>query len=181
MKIRPLHIYVLVSAVSLIVIGYSVYYLLGGFDKIKVYQIEGGKWSVAGQYFEGEYSPRTIESYFERARDLILEKRMEGTLCVVNYYTDDMGEDNVKLFVGVMLGKDMTEIPQGFEVREFEAEKKLAVFLSMHPLVRPTPPKIHGLIFGEAQELNVQLQDYFFELYYQDNSMSIEGFTAKVD
>lgn len=158
--------------IFLIVIGVSVYYFLGGFKEVEVYQLQGTHYTIAGRFFEGKYNHPVIEKYFEESRDLVNDSYIKGDLVVVNYDYDSANQ--VKLFIGILLDSDMAEIPRGFSVRSFDSETRMVVFLPMHPLVRPTSRKIEKLINRKSIEEDLELDEFTIEIYYPDESMVVE-------
>ncbi len=160
--------------ILLIVIGSSVYYLLGGFTEIVVYEVPGERRNIVGKYFQGYYSHPDLEDIWSECRRRIVDGSLDGNLAVVNYQNDSLDNDEVEQFIGVALAGGMAEIPSGFEVMEVKMEKKLAIFMSMHPLVRPNPISIEERFAAYAQEKGLKLGKYTLELHFQDNSMSVE-------
>ncbi len=175
MKIRSFHVYVMIIIVSLLVITTSAYYLLGGFEEVVVYELEGNSRIVVGKHFVGKQTDRTVNDYFTESRDLILDSAIIGTLTIVVYQNDSLKGREVDYFIGVSIEGDMAEVPAGYGVLEFESSKRLAVFLSMSPFVRPSPRKVNKLFQDKAAELGLELAPYVFELHYYDDSMSIEA------
>ena len=175
MKIKAFHIYLVTIFISLSVIATSIYYLLDGFDEIVVYELEGENRIVVGKHFIGKSTDRTINKYFTESRKLILDSAIIGTLTIVVNSNDSIQSNEVDYFVGIIIAGEMAEVPLGYQVREYQCSKKLAVFLSMHPWVRPSPRKINELFDEKAVETKIVLTNYSFELHYHDDSMSVEA------
>ncbi|MFY0607862.1 MAG: hypothetical protein JXR10_14180 [Cyclobacteriaceae bacterium] len=153
----------------------SVYQLLGGFDEIKVYKLEPITRTIAGKEFYTHYADEAPLDFGATCRQLLDSGEISGQLVVVNYLSDSIPRDQIHQFIGVELSQETSEIPQDFEVQEFESGDRYAVFLSMHVLVQPRPQKIEAMLWQQAREDNVELQDRFFEIRYPDNSLSVEG------
>lgn len=152
----------------------SVYELLGGFDEVHVYQLTPVERTVIGRHFEEPDSKAALK-HRELCRNLILKEELQGILTEVIFLSDTLENAEKGRFIGVSISNDISEVPSGFEVREYDSGLRYAVFLSMHALVRPRPPVIEGMIYAKAQEEGKELEDYFFTLIYQDNSISVEG------
>lgn len=172
-------LYTLITLLSVGVIAASVYYLLGGMDKITVYDLPGEQKIIVGQAFSGRYSDRIIQDQFYDARRLVLDSAIRGTLVQVVYQNDTLAKNEVAYFTGVEIVGTMAEVPLGYTVRKIQSEKKFAVFLSMHPLVRPTPETIQSMLAAKADSLGMQLDPLLIEKHYPDNSMSVEGLVLK--
>lgn len=154
---------------------YIIYGNLGGFDEVKVYRLESIKRTVVGKHYKTRYSDEELEDQFIRCRELIASKRIAGDLVVFNYLNDSLKPNEVEQFIGVMLKEDMAEIPVDFDLVEFESKKRYAVFLSMHPLVRMPEKKLKTMIQDAAAADGNDLQEFYVEIYYADNSMSVEA------
>ncbi|MFY0689008.1 MAG: hypothetical protein JXQ90_17690 [Cyclobacteriaceae bacterium] len=153
----------------------TIYYHLGGFEKVEVFQLQGTERLVAGKHYAGRQTAYELEKIYEDARMLILEEKINGTLTVVNYKNDSLASNELSQFIGVILEGEMAEIPPQFEVREFSSSTRLAVFYTMHPLVFPSPSSTEEKFQNFADSAQLSLAPYTFELHYQDNSMSVEA------
>lgn len=171
-------VYAAIIAISLAIISgslYLVYEKLGGFESVEIFELAPLKRTVVGRHFKTRYSNKVLEEHFIRSKELILADKIDGDLMVVNYLSDSLADNEVDQFIGIALKEDMAEIPVDFDIVEFQSKNRYVTFLSMHPLVRPASKEIEALIFAKAQEEGKELEDFFFELHYEDNSMSIEG------
>jgi len=168
-------LWALLIAVLLTVIGSSIYYLLGGFDKVEVYEVPAERKNIVGKYFKGYYAHPDLELIWNESLEQLKNGSLTGEMAVVNYQNDSLDNDEVEQFIGIALSGGMAEIPSGFEVLEIEMDKKLAVFLGMHPLVRPNPITIEKMFNAFAQENGLSPKPMTVELHFEDNSMSIEA------
>lgn len=153
----------------------SVYYILGGFDQVRVYSLEPEGRVVVGKQFNTRYTDNAPREFGLQCKELIESNELEGTLTTITYKSDTLDPKEVSIFIGITLANDMAEIPEGFEIREFPPAKRYAVFLSMHVLVQPRPYKVEAMLQESARENGDELEDFFFELRYPDNSLSVEG------
>jgi hypothetical protein len=177
MKVR-FYLYLSIGILSLFIAGTSIYYLLGGFEEVRVYELSGANKVIVGRSFTGRQNSPVIEKYFTESKALILDSAIIGTLTVVQYKNDTLTGNEAQLFIGITLENEMAEIPSNYSVIELKSPKRFAVFLGMHPLVFPSPDKIETMLKSKAQEMGYDLEDYFVELHYIDNSMSVEGWTV---
>ncbi|MFT6865927.1 MAG: hypothetical protein ACJA08_000753 [Cyclobacteriaceae bacterium] len=171
-------IYATIILVSIGVIGgalYSLYKDLGGLDTYEIYQLQPIKRIVVGKYFKTMHSDKIIDEHILKCRELIENKKINGELIVVHYVNDSIGAYDIEEFIGISLEEDMAEIPMDFDMREYHSNKRYAVFLSMHPSVRPTTENVETLIMAKSIDLAIELEPFFMEIYFLDNSMSIEG------
>ncbi len=176
-----------------------IYYLMGGIipgiNDLKVYELGPTTRYVAGLPYKGEPETKEAAELFLRYRDWILKDRENATvtrelmrkgeveqeklqfnfLSVINYPTDNPRK-NIDQFIGVAIRGSSGQLPMGDEeVREFKAEKRYTVFLPMSSFVRPTTPKLERMLREEAAKFGDEIS-FFYEVYYPDNSMQIEGF-----
>ena len=160
--------------VLLVILGYTSYYLLGGFEPKEV--TPGGpiKRNIVGKSFTGFYKHPDLEKIWIENRELWESGSISGTVAVINYKSDTLDHDEVQQFIGVVIEGGMAEIPMGFEVKELTMDARLLIALVMHPLVRPSPKTIEGMFEDFADKEGVSLGNYTLELHYEDNSMLVE-------
>ena len=168
--------YIGIIVISMVIITASVYYLLGGTDKVEVFQLPAEQKIIVGKAFQGRPTDPTIERNFLAARRLLLDSAIIGTLTIVDYKSDTLENNEVSFFIGIAIKDRMVEVPEGFEVRKFSTQQKFALFLSMHPLVRPTSKKIEQMLTSTADSAGYDLKNFFIELHYYDDSMSVEAY-----
>lgn len=152
-----------------------LYYQMGGFEEVKAYQLNPINRTIAGKYFYTTYTDPELQHHFDKCVELVLKGDIDGTVTTVDYLPDTLKENMRMQFIGVSLNSDMAEIPSGFEVRHFESKERFAVFLSMHPFVRPRIPTLESMLRVEAVRAGFELSDVYFRLRYPDNSISVEG------
>ena len=97
-------------------------------------------------------------------------------LTYIEFENDTIGEDSVHYFVGASIDEvnNVVMLPAGYDYKEFKTDKIFKVFITQHTLVRPTPDEIDEIMEVKAIEEGVVLQPISFELYYKDNSLSVE-------
>lgn len=168
-------VYITLIVIFLGVIISSVYALLGGFEVIHVYQMEPVERTVIGKSFYSHYTDEAPIEFGKTCREMVENGDIEGTLSRITYQSDTLAQNHLHQFIGITLSTEMAEVPAGFEVREFSSEERFAVFLSMHVLVQPRPHTIEAMLREKATAEGHELRDYFYELRYLDNSLSVEG------
>lgn len=170
-------IYLIIIISSLIIIGTSTYYALGGFDEIEIFEFEGSERTVIGKHYIGKFKNSEIREFILEAKALIDSGRLQGQLALVNYQNDTIGTDSTHLYIGASIDeiRNILAIPAGFTYKEFRTDKVYRVFITQHPLVRPLPDDIRTLMEVHAIENGEVLQPYTFDLYYDDGSWCTEG------
>ncbi|MFY0651218.1 MAG: hypothetical protein JXQ96_04255 [Cyclobacteriaceae bacterium] len=169
------YLYWLVSIISLVIITLSIYQYLGGFDEIRVVQSSNNTYSVAGKEFKGRQRSDSLNLLFREIKSLILNKELNGDLCIINYPKSD-DENEIHQFVGVLMSDDIAEIPTGLKVIEYESETTFKVGLGMHPLVMPNSDKVEEIITQYAAGKGFELENYSMEILFSDNSIMVEMF-----
>lgn len=172
---RVKYIYLIIVCFSLATILLSVYYFLGGFEKVEVFAMKTDSKVAVGRHFTGRQTDPLIQQYFEEARTLVTTKKIRGELTLIEFKNDTIPKNRIHYFLGVIIDGDMAEIPSGYRVLTLTGRGKLAVFLSMSPFVRPSPARIEKLFQARANELNIHLQPLILEVHYPDNSMRVES------
>jgi hypothetical protein len=175
------YLYWTASFVFIVGIAISIYSLLGGFDKIEIAQSTNNIYSIVGKWVEGERMHQVERKTFNEMRDLVIEGKFKGELCMIDYPSDTLGENEIKRFIGVLLENDeVTAIPSGYQVLEIETRRSYKTALTMHPLVMPNSEKIDQALRNYAREnFSDSLQRVSMEIYYPDNSVLIEKFAVE--
>lgn len=170
------YLYWVVSFTALFVILLTVYFNLGGFKKIQTAVSKNNKYSLAGKEVHGRLTSKEEHYLFEEIKGLIDDGSLSGTLAIVNYKDDTLGEYESRRFVGVLLNDEISMIPSGLNVLEIEGETTFRAALTMHPLVMPNTEKVESKLKLLADERGLTLKNYTLEKLYQDNSVIVEMF-----
>jgi len=170
------YIYWFASFSAIFVILISAYYYLGGFDEIQTAISKNNKYSLAGKEVHGRLTSKEEHFLFEEMKGYIADGTLKGTLSVINYKDDTLGEYESRRFVGVLLEDDVAMIPTGLKVIEIEGETTFQAALTMHPLVMPNTKKVEGQLQLLADDRGLKLRDYTLEKLYADNSVIVEMF-----
>ena len=199
MKRSSIIFYISLMVLFFVVTIGCTYYALGGIipgiNDLKVYQQEGITRYVAGLPYQGEAKSKEAGELFLKYRDWI-DKDIESAtvtaeimrrgeverdrlqfnfLSVINFPTET---EEIDQFIGVAIRGRSGQIPMGNEeVREFKCDIRYSVFLTMNSFVRPPSWKVENLILERAAA-NGDSIAYFYEIYYPDNSMQIDGFVV---
>lgn len=170
------YIYWFASFTALFVILLTVYYNLGGFEEVQTAVSKNNKYSLAGKEIHGKLTSKEEHFLFEEMKSYIADGSLAGTLSIVNYKDDTLGDYESRRFVGILLGEEMSMIPSGLSVLEIEGETTFQAALTMHPLVMPNTEKVESKLQLLADERGLQLRDYTLEKLYDDNSVIVEMF-----
>jgi hypothetical protein len=200
MSTRAKIIYLSLAVLFLFVTLGCIYYLMGGIipgvNDLRVYALDGKSRSVVGMPYEGEPESKEAGELFLRYRDWISNDRKSATitqeimradelddsklqfnfLSVINYPTGD--KKKVKQFIGVAMRGSSGQLPIGEEeVIEVSCDRRYTVFLPMNLFLRPPTARVEKMIREEAARNNDKI-DFFYEIYYPDNSLQVEGFVV---
>ncbi|WP_456458094.1 hypothetical protein [Reichenbachiella sp.] len=179
MRLSTLHkkyVYWFVSFIALFVILLSIYFNLGGFEEIQTAVSRNNKYSLAGKEVYGKLTSKEEHFLFEEMKGYIADGSLTGTLSIVNYQDDTLGEYESRRFVGVLLENEMSMIPSGLQVLEIEGQTTFQAALTMHPLVMPNSEKVESQLKLLADERGLSLRNYTLEKLYNDNSVIVEMF-----
>ena len=177
---RSLVIYVGIIVISLSIIGYTLYYFydqMGGFDELEVIELNPIERKIVGITYQGKAQTATYEKAVAKCVDQISNKKLNGVLTIITYKSDTLESNEVSLFIGISLNSSMAEIPYDFEVRQLSSKNRYGMFLSMHPAVRPAIDRVEEMLSSQAKTDGKELLPMFMELYYPDDSMTIEAWT----
>ena len=170
------YFYWIVSIISCFVIVMSIYYTLGGFEEIRVVKSSNNVYNVACKEFIGRIKNDSLSLIFSEMRNLVMNKKINGELCVINYRDQALESGVTHQFIGILLGDEISEIPSGISVREFKSETTFKAGLGMHPLVMPSAEKVEKKIYQFATENGYELESHSMEILYADNSILVEMF-----
>ena len=177
MKItRSWYFYFSIIILSVLIIAFTVYFHLGGLKEIQVRAYPEVNYSLAGTEFKGNYDDPEIQVLYKKAKELVLSGDINGILSVIDYPDLDLGEKEVRLFIGIILKEKITEIPTNYKVRKIESRGALGVELDMHPFVRPTKDDIESEIYLTAQKNGLDIDAYFLEKHFKDDRIKVEAF-----
>ncbi len=173
---RAKQLYLAIIILCLLIIAWSTYYTLGGFDPVEVYVMKGAERTVIGKEYIEKYRYSEFSQRIEEAKMEVDSGKLKGMLTVIFFQNDTIGSDSVHYFIGASKEeiKDVLRLPAGYTYREFRTDKIFKVFMTQHVLVRPTPEEVGELVQIKAIEEGAVLQPFSFELYYPDRSFSVE-------
>ncbi|MEP1035650.1 hypothetical protein [Ekhidna sp.] len=173
---RAKQLYIVIIILCLIIIAWSTYYTLGGFDPIEVYVMEGKDRTVIGKEYIEKYRYAEFSNRMQEAKAEVDSGRLEGMLTIIFFQNDTIGQDSIHYFIGASVEEinDVLRLPAGYSYKEFKTDKIFKVFMTQHVLVRPTPEEIAEIVQIKAIEEGKVLQPLSFELYYPDQSFSVE-------
>ncbi len=174
MTLDPRYKYYALSALSLAIICFCIYYLLGGTREYVVRQSEAISYDVVGTPFKGRYVADSAQLIFEDMKSKVVSGEWKGDLVELTYPPE--GDDEINQFFGVLLTGRVTQVDGSYQLKKIRANSCLVVELSMHWLVRPGREKVQAMIFDYAQERGLELEDFFLQRYLPDNSVTIEAF-----
>ncbi len=173
---RSKQFYLTIIISSLIIIGFSTYYTLGGFNTLEVFVMEGKERTVIGKEYIEKYNSSDFSKKMKETRKAIDSEILKGMLTVVFLENNTIGKDSVHYFIGASLDgiKGVVRLPAGYTYKEFKTDKIFKLFITQHWLVQPVPNKIAEMMVVKSIEEATVLHPYWFELYYEDESLSIE-------
>lgn len=170
------YFYWFASFTALFVILLSVYYSLGGFEEIQTAVSKNNVYSLAGKEIHGRLTSKEEHFLFEEMKGYLANGDLSGTLSIVNYKDDTLGDYESRRFVGILLEDEVSMIPTGLQVLEIEGQTTFQAALTMHPLVMPNTEKVENKLQLLAEERGLALRDYTLEKLYSDNSVIVEMF-----
>ncbi|MEO9482653.1 MAG: hypothetical protein ABJG47_04380 [Ekhidna sp.] len=173
---RTKQLYLVIIIACLIIIAWSTYYTLGGFEPVEIYVMEVKERTVIGKEYIEKYHYADFSDRIEAAKIEVDSGRLKGMLTVIFFQNDTIGIDSAHYFIGASQDeiKDVLRVPAGYSYKEFRANKVFKIFMTQHELVRPRPEKVAELVQVKAIEEGAVLQPFSFELYYPDRSFSVE-------
>ncbi|OEK02037.1 hypothetical protein BFP97_11120 [Roseivirga sp. 4D4] len=163
-----------IIGVSAIIIITAVYFYLGGLNKVE-YSIENvSDYNLVGVAYRGKSDSSAIEEAFFKAKELIEDEIIDGTLVVIHYNDSTLAEDEQKLFIGIKLDQGLASIPQGYTRITIPTKRAVRASIEAHNVVMPSPKTIENNIREKAAEASIRLQDFTVEQYVSANEIIID-------
>ncbi|WP_420317475.1 hypothetical protein [Ekhidna sp.] len=168
--------YLAIIVICIVIIAWSTYYTLGGFDPVEIFVMEGKERTVIGKEYFEKYSFNDFDARIKETRTAIDSGILKGMLTVVFFKNDRIGSDSLHYFIGASTDEinDMLKLPAGYTYKEFKTDKIFKTFVTQHWLVQPTPEEMDELMEIKAIEEGEVLLPFWFQLYFQDQSLSVE-------
>ncbi|WP_370090321.1 hypothetical protein [Ekhidna sp.] len=168
-------IYSSIIIICLIIISWSTYYTLGGFEPVEVYVMEGKERTVIGKEYWEKHDYELLKKRYHETKAQIDSGRLKGQVAIV-FYDQEEESDTAHYFIGAYTDeiKDVLRVPAGYSYKEFKTSKVFKVFLTRHWLVGASREEVDQLMEIKAIEEGVVLQPFTFDLYYADQSRSTE-------
>ncbi|WP_425393098.1 hypothetical protein [Ekhidna sp.] len=169
-------LYLAIIVICVIIIAWSTYYTLGGFDPVEVFVMEGRERTVIGREYIEKFPNADFPARMEANRAAIDSGKLKGMFTLVFFENDTIGQDSIHYFLGASVDEisDVLRLPAGYTYKEFRTNKIFKVFMTRHWLVRPNREEVAELVEIKAIEEGEVLLPFWFEMYYQDESMSVE-------
>ncbi len=153
-----------------------LYFYLGGFNKVD-YAIKevNREYIIIGRKFEGKYNSPELEKIFTTVKKLIKNGQIRGTMVIVNYNDSyDEYEGIVKYTIGILVNSEEYDVPEDFEIINFDATKIVRATINAHNVVMPSPAKILKGAIRMAVQYNLKLSNYSIEQYLDERQLVID-------
>jgi hypothetical protein len=159
--------------VFITIISLSIYYLLGGYNEMKLYRAEPENRVLFGKFFDTVHDSQ-FASHGSKCRQMIEEGSINGRLTVMLYPNDSLKDSELDRFVGISTTEEMVEVPSDFEIIEIDLPERIVLEMAdMHLLVQPRPDKVEEMIRRFAEVNNLVLADHYLISYSSDHSETL--------
>jgi len=166
--------YIGITALVTIIILVSLYVYLGGLNKVD-YSVENvNDYNLVGRHFQGNSKSSQVEAYFFEARNLLSDGRLDGILTLVHYNDTTLAEDEIKLFIGVLLNQGIDALPTDYDRLTIPATRTMRATIEAHNIVMPSPQSIENTLREKAAEYSIRLQDFTIEQYLNERELLID-------
>ena len=166
--------YIGITALVTIIIFGTLYIYLGGLNKVE-YTVENvSDYNLVGRHFQGKASSNEVEAYFFEAKSLLADGRLNGTLTLVHYNDTTLSEEEVKLFIGVILKEGIDALPTDYDRLTIPAQRAMRATIEAHNIVMPSPQTIEQNLREKAEEYTIRLQNFTIEQYLGEKELLID-------
>ncbi len=161
------------ALITLVIVG-VLYVYFGGLNKVE-YTVENvSDYNLVGRHFQGKPDSEEVEALFFEARSLVTQGRLEGILTLVHYNDTTLAEEEVKLFIGVLLNEGLDVLPTDYDRLTIPARRAMRATIEAHNVVMPSPQTIEQTMREKAEEYSVMLQDFTIEQYLGERELLID-------
>lgn len=169
-------IYIGVISVCIIIISISMYYVLGGFDRVEVYFFPGTDRTVIGKEYFIPDDNKTFSAKMDSAKADLLKGVLKGKLTAVMYQDEWKDRDSLHCFIGTSRDsvQDVVRLPAGYEYQQFSTHRIYKIFITQSGWVIPSPKTLEQKLEVRSIKEGEVLQPLTFEIYYEDGSFSVE-------
>ena len=162
--------FTLITVPTITLVGFAVYYILGGHKEI-IFEVTDRPISYTiGNYFEGRPADPALEKLFVTTRDQA--KEMEVPLVVINYELDTP-KNKIRQFIGT-LHESKIEGQEDLMSMEIPAGNYLQTEIHAHNLVMPNPRDIREAANEFATFKGVEINNKVsYEIYEGDDRLIV--------
>ena len=158
----------------IILLGFAGYVYLGGFKEIEVTEAPGQSYLIAGIEYKGTIKDDSLEKVYRNISNLVLEEKVKGTFCAVQYIEPDNNEGKVHSLVGIIVNDSLASLPAGLKYHTFTTDKTVRAHITTHYAVAPKPEKVNEKIREFAKAKNLELDTITLEKYLGASEFMIE-------
>jgi len=171
MKFKTL---ILIAGLILTISG-IIYYLLGGLDDVKYSIQPASTYSLIGKEYSGGNNSILLESIFDQTKELLDSTFPEGILVIVNDESQYDGEyNNVWYYIGIIPNTPISQLPEGYSLREFNSKGVIRANIEAHNLVMPKPEAVRNRAMELAEKEGLELSRYSIEKYASEGVIEID-------
>lgn len=163
----------LLVALVIFSIGLIIFYSLGGFNPIQISETKAPAPYLVGQRFEGRYTDQRLSEQFFEAKSWKDKEGLDGTLAVIYYNDPEKAKGQSYNFTGLALA-DTSQVPAGYEVIPYPAERLLQARIEANSLVFPRPKTVQKELQNYADANSLTLDTLSIELYYSDRELVVQ-------
>lgn len=167
------YVYYGITVVSLIVLGLSVKYLLGGYDEILIEEVEAINYVIAGKYVDEQWSDDEKDAWNQELLGKLDEGKIKGKIVAITFFPDTLQTASTTRFSGIAMEGNIVTIPPGYQVVDMYEQSGLKTLLKMSPLVRPTLVELRSMLSKAALEKELELDDRLLLFYGQQDSLTV--------
>ncbi|MEM6735942.1 MAG: hypothetical protein AAGC64_04240 [Bacteroidota bacterium] len=165
-----------IIVIGLIIVSGGIYYLLDGFDPVKVYFFNGATRTVIGKEYYIPNDHKIFRTKMDSATIDLENETLKGKLTTVVYQDQWINKDSIHCFIGASQDsiKEALRIPPGYDCKKFSTNRIYRIFITQNQWTQPTPETIEEIMAIKSMEEGDVFQPLTFELYHRDKSLHVE-------
>ncbi|MDF9795684.1 hypothetical protein OKW21_000947 [Catalinimonas alkaloidigena] len=158
----------------LIVLILLIYYFLGGFNQVEIQRVTVDDYYFTGHLYRGPYQEEELKSQFFQMHEYVETGTLNGIVGVLNYDIENLSEDSIQQFIGVILDEKTQQIPTGLEQDTVFANEALRAVIRAHPIVMPNPDQVVDMIRSQARDRGISLKEFSIEQYVGEQEIWVD-------
>ncbi|KAA5544144.1 hypothetical protein [Adhaeribacter rhizoryzae] len=156
-----------------LVVGFSVYAYLGGFNNPEIKVTTSKTQYIAGTYYAGPIEGEELGLVFRKAAEVLEKKELAGQLANIYYNSPEKQTDSLKAFIGILIQDTTAQLPAGYQLQKLPGGKKVVqATINAHYML--SPKKLYPALFEYLKKESLKNRQTYLEIFPNERSAFIQ-------